>query len=112
MSQIKPRLDQGGAGIKKKTFNFPVSQLYDKPEQPKLFTGRRLIIQIAGRPILQQSQNITQPKTRSKVSVPESSIIPESSGHHEKVIPEHDYTIPQTMSEHDSISRTIRRKGM
>ena len=33
--------------------------------------------------------------------MPESSIIPVSN-----------YTIPQTMSEHDSISRTIKRKGM
>ena len=43
---------------------------------------------------------------------PESSIIPESSGYHDKVIPVSDCTIPQTVSECDSISRTIRRKGM
>ena len=63
---------------------------------------------MAERPPSHQSQS----KTRSKVSVPESSIITKSSGHHDKVIPLSDYTIPQTMSEHDSISRTIRRKGM
>ena len=34
------------------------------------------------------------------------------SGHHDKVIPVPNYTIPQTMSEPDSISRTITRKGM
>ena len=44
--------------------------------------------------------------------MPESSIIPESSGHYGKVIPVSHYTIQQTMSECDSISRTIRRKGM
>ena len=43
---------------------FPVSQLYDKPEQPKFLPSRKAIIQIAERPNLQQSQNITQPKTR------------------------------------------------
>ena len=81
-----------------------MSKLLDKPEQPKLLPGRRPIIQIAERPI--------QSKTRSKVSIPESSIIPKSSGHHDKLIQVSDYTIPQTMSGHDSISRTIRRKGM
>ena len=75
-----------------------MSHLHDKPEQPKLLSGRKPIIQIAERPI--------QSKTRSKVS------ISESSGHHDKVVPLSNYTIPQTMSEHDSISRTIRRKGM
>ena len=39
---------------------FPVSQLYDKPERPKLLPGRKSIIQIAERPILQQPKNITQ----------------------------------------------------
>ena len=68
-------------------FTYPVSQLYDIPEQPKLLQGRRPIIQIAGRP--------THSETRPKVSTPESFIIPESSGHHDKVIPVPDYTIPQ-----------------
>ena len=65
-------------------------------------------MQIAERPPLQQSQS----KTRLKDSLPESSIITKSSGYHDKVIPVLDYTIPQTMSEHKSISRIIRRKGM
>ena len=53
----------------------------DKPEQPQILPGRRPIIQIAERPILQQPQNIIQPKTTSKISVPESSQL------HDKVIP-------------------------
>ena len=55
---------------------------------------------------MQQSQNINQSKTRSKISAPEGS------AHHDKVIAVSNYTIPQTMSEHDPMSRTIRRKGM
>ena len=39
-----------------KTIKFPVSQPLDKP-------GKRPIIQIAEKPILQQPQNIIQPKT-------------------------------------------------
>ena len=70
----------------------------------KYLPGRKPIIQIAKRPI--------QSKSGSKVSVPERSIILESSGHHDKVISVSNYTILQTMSEHDSISRTIRRKSM
>ena len=85
-------------------FKFPVSQLYDKPEQPKLLPGIKPIIQIAERPI--------QSKTRLKFSTSESSIIPESSGHHDRVIPVSSYTIPETMSWCDSLSRTIKRKGM
>ena len=53
-----------------------------------------------------------QSKTELKVSTPESSIISGRPGHHDKVIPVPDYTIPQTLSEHDSISRTITRKYM
>ena len=83
---------------------FPMCQPHIKPEQPKLLPGRRPIIKIAERPI--------QYKTRSKVSIPESFIITEDSGHHDKVIQISDYTIPQTISECDSISRTIRIKGM
>ena len=37
---------------------------------------------------------------------------PECLGYHDKVIPVSNYTIPQTMPENDSISRTIRRTGM
>ena len=59
----------------------------DKPEQPKLLPGRRPILQIAERPI--------QFKTKSEVSIPESSIIPKSLRHYDKVIPLSDYTISQ-----------------
>ena len=89
-----------------------MSQLLDKPVQPRLLPDRRPIIQIAERSPLQQSQNINPSKTRLKVPIPKSSIITKSSGHHDKVIPVLDYPIPQTMSEHGSVSRTIRRKGM
>ena len=109
---MKPRLGHGRAGIKQKTFRFPMSELLDKPEQPKLLPGRRPIIQITERPLLQQSQNSHQSKTRLKVPIPESSIIPKGSGYHDKVIPVSDYTIPQKMSEHDLISKTVRRKDM
>ena len=83
---------------------FAVSQPYDKPEQPKLLPGRVPIIQVAKKP--------TQSKTSLKVSILESAIIPESSGNHDKVNPVSNYTIPQTMSEYDSFSRTIKRKGI
>ena len=63
-----------------------MSQLHVKSEQPKLLPGRKPIMQIADR--------LTQSQTRLKVSKPESSIIPERSGHHDKVIPVSDYTIP------------------
>ena len=92
ISHIEPRIGQGRAGIKRKTLQFPVPQLHDKPEQPKLLSGRKPIIQIAERPPLQQSQNITQSKTRSKFSTPECL------GHHDKVIPVPNYTIPQTLA--------------
>ena len=104
ISQIKLRMGQGRAGIKIKKLKFFVCQPYDKPEQPKLLPGGRPIIQIAERP--------TQSRTRSKVSTPESSVIPGRPGHHDEVIPVPNYTMPQTISEHDSISRTIKRKCM
>ena len=88
-----------------------MAELVDKPEQPKFIPGRRPIIQITERSPLQQSQNINQSKIKSKVSKPKSSLVTKGSGHH-KVIPVSDYTIPQTMSEDDSIARIIRRKGM
>ena len=78
VSQIKPRLHQGRAGIKCKTIKLPAPPPLDKP-----------IIQIAEKLILQQPQNINQPKTTPKVSVPESFQL------HEKIIPVHNYTIPQ-----------------
>ena len=89
-----------------------MSQLLDKPEQTKLLPGRSPIIQIAERSPLQQSQNINQSKIRLEVLIPESSIIKKGSGHHDKVIQVSNYTIPQTMSECDAISITIRRKGI
>ena len=106
ISQVKPRLGQGRAGIKRKMLTFPVSQPSDKPKQPKLLPGRKPIIQITERPPLQQSQDIIQSKTRLKISTPESL------GHHDKAIPVSNYTIPQAMSKHDSISRTMGRKCM
>ena len=84
-------------------FKFPVFQLHVACE-PKLLPGRKPIIQIAERSI--------HSKTRLKVATAESSTVTKSSGNHNMVIPVTDYTIPQTMSECDSISRTIRRKGM
>ena len=98
ISQVKLRLGQGRVGIKQKMFKFLISQPLDKPEQSTLVPGRRPMIQIAERPI--------PSKTRSKFSTPQSS------GHYDKVIPVPDYTIPQTMFEHDLISRTIRYTGM
>ena len=89
-----------------------MSQLLDKPEQSKLLPDRRPMIQIAERSPLQQSQNINQSTARSNVLMLKSSIVAKCSGHHDKVIPVSDYTIPQTLSECDSISRTIRGKGM
>ena len=50
---VKPRSGQGRAGIKKNVPRFPIPQLHDKPEQPKLLPGRKSIIQITERPILQ-----------------------------------------------------------
>ena len=40
-------------GIKKKMLTFSISQSWDKPELPTILPGRRPIIQIAERPILQ-----------------------------------------------------------
>ena len=53
---------------------FPLHQPCDKPEQPKLLAGRRPIIQMADRPILQLPSIIAQPKTISKVPLIEKSI--------------------------------------
>ena len=52
---------------------FLVCKLLDKPNQLQLLPGRRPIIQIVERPILQQPQNVIKPKTRPKIPVPESS---------------------------------------
>ena len=53
---VKPRIGQGKAGIKKKMLRFPRPQPYDKPDQLKLLLGRKLIIKMAERPILQPPQ--------------------------------------------------------
>ena len=37
--------------------------MHEKPEQPKLFPGRRPVIQTAERPILQPHKIVAQPKT-------------------------------------------------
>ena len=57
--QIKPRLGQGREGIKRKI------KLYISPPLNKP------IIQVKAKPILQQPQNIVQPKIISKVLVSE-----------------------------------------
>ena len=57
------------------------------------------IIWIVEKLILQQPQNIVQPKTTLKVPVPENSPL------HDKFIPVPDYVIPQTRSRDDSNSR-------
>ena len=41
-----------------KMVRFPIPQPYDMPEQPKSLPGRKSIIQIAERPILQPTQII------------------------------------------------------
>ena len=56
------------------------------------------------KPILQQPQNIVQPRTTLKVPVPESS------RPHDKFMPVPNCIIPQTRSRDDSNSRTIKRK--
>ena len=63
---VKPRLGQGRAGIKKNIIRFPIPQFQERPEQPKLIPGRKPIIQIAERPILQPPHSVAQPKTHSK----------------------------------------------
>ena len=52
-----------------------------------------------------------QSKTRSKISPQEKSIFFGRS-EHDKVVPVPNYTIPKLVSEHDSTSRAITRKGM
>ena len=61
---------------------------------------------------MQQPQNITQSKTSWKISPQKRSIFLGRSEQHDKVIPVPNYMEPKTMSEHDSISKTITRKGM
>ena len=54
---LKPGLGQGRASIKKKKLRFPMPRPYDKPKQPKFLPGKRPIIQIAERSILQPPKN-------------------------------------------------------
>ena len=91
VSQIKPRLGQGRAGLKHK-IKLPVSPPINKP-----------IVKLTEKPI-SQPQNLTQPQITSKVSVPESSQI------HDKIIPIPDYAIPQARSGDDSSSKMVKRK--
>ena len=56
---IKPRVGQCRASIEKKMFRFPTPHPYDEPEQLKLLPGRRPIMQITERPILQTPQIVT-----------------------------------------------------
>ena len=63
-------------------FRFPMLWLYDKPEQPKLLPGRRPIIQILERPILQSPQIVAQLKTISKVPLKEKSTFSERLAQH------------------------------
>ena len=50
----KSRVYQGRAGIERKILQkFPIPQAREKPQQTKLLQGRRPIIQMAERPILQ-----------------------------------------------------------
>ena len=58
------------AGIKRnKTSNIPILQLHEKAEQPNLFPGRRPIIPIAEKPILQPLKIITHTIRISKLPV-------------------------------------------
>ena len=61
VTQIKPRLVQGRAGIKQKV-RLPVPPLLHKS-----------IFQVEEKPISLQSQNLVQPKITSKVPIPDSS---------------------------------------
>ena len=63
-------------------FRFPIPQPCDIPGQPKLLPGRRPIIQIGERTILQPVWLFAQPKTISKVLLKEKSIFLEGSVQH------------------------------
>ena len=94
---------------------------YDKPEQLKLLPGRKPIIQIAERPILQPLQIITQPNMTSKVlSKGKSAFSERSIQHEDQVIQVPKFMIPKIVSEHvkktlsqdDSITRSKTRNEM
>ena len=92
ITQAKPGLGQGIAVIKQK-IKLPVPPLLHKHH-----------IQEKEKRILQQPQNLAQPKITLKVPVPDSSQI------HETFTPVPDYVIPKTGSGDDSNFRTIKRK--
>ena len=94
VSQIKPRLGQGRAGIKQK-IKLPMPTSLNRP-----------IVQLKEKPISQQPQNLAQPKITLKVPVPENSRF------HDKIIPIPDYVISQTKSGDDSSSRMGKRKNI
>ena len=71
ISHVKPRIGQGRAGFKRRLLRFSIFQPYDKPKQPKLLPGRKPVIHIVERSILQHPKNIMQSKTRSNISPPE-----------------------------------------
>ena len=56
-------------------------QTCDKPEKPKLLPGRRPIIQIAEKQILQPPEIVTEPKTITNIWLKEKSIFLVSSVH-------------------------------
>ena len=98
---VKPRMDQGRACIKKKMFRFPIPLPCNKPEQPKLLPGRRPIIQIAERPLLQPPWIVAQPKTISIFPLKEKSIFPERSVQDiDQVVQVPKSIVPKIVSEH------------
>ena len=63
---VKPQLGQDRAGIKKNVIRFPIPQWQDIPKQLKLLPGRKPIIQMAERPILQSLELMFNPKYSQK----------------------------------------------
>ena len=89
--QTKPRLGQGRAGLRWK-IKLLMSPPIDKP-----------FVKLTEKTI-PHIQNMEQPKVAVKVP------IPERSSKHGKIILTPDYTIPQTSSRDDLVSRMIKRK--
>ena len=71
---VKPTLGLGRSGIKKKIPRFPIPLSHDKQKQPKLLPGRKPIIQITERPVLQPSKVVAQPKNCQKSNKCESLV--------------------------------------
>ena len=92
VSQIKPRIGQGRAGLSWK-IKPVMSPLINKP-----------FVKLTEKPI-PCTQNMEQPKITSTFP------IPENSSAHDKIIPIPDYAIPQTRSRDDSSSRMFKRKA-